>query len=606
MLTAGESFMIPVSVNLVDCDVIEANCTIDKEFIIVMGDERFYRAFGDNTFYALDYLIHEDDRREFKDYIFDKLKQDTILVRCKIKCDKYRWMLITKKVTDDTSRMGYVDLRFRDVFMQDDRFSLYFNNVKKYRAMLTLIKQRIFEYDFETGMFIIYLYLNGRCEIIEKDSLDEWQNRMKRLGFVEEDNFEIFDRMCDDIRKGADTFSSTFRSTIMTKGGRSDILNFRGETLINGNSKTLVVGVISEINGRMEQKNVLYDNIVNKDSSTGLLNKKAVTDDIIATIREANLTGSQKRMYLIIFDIDDFKSVNDTYGHYFGDEVILSFAAELSKTIGDRGITGRIGGDEFMSLLTDFEDFEEVKSMLKAVRNRLKVKLSEKKTDYVFSVSIGICEFPKDGSSYEDLFKIADGALYIAKEKGKDRYIIYKKDMHSKLIGDEMKKVGANKGIEFMRPIDKCDMAANFIIKVMNQGRSCVIEVLKELMDKMNIHGISVFEGDDMHCTYTLGHYQENIESAEYVLDEKYLKLFDEHGINIINNYSLLEVDFPQLSEKYQKCNVCSSLQVIIKDEDKVVLMIAFDMFGEQRRKWSQDDVSTVYMIVKAIADVKG
>lgn len=597
--------MIPISVNLEDCDVIEANCTIDKEFIIVMGDERFYRAFGDNTFYALDYLIHEDDRREFTDYIFGKIQQDTILVRCKIKCEKYRWMLISKKITDNHSRMGYVDLRFRDVFVQDDRFSLYFNNVKKYRSMLTLIKERIFEYDPETGMFIIYFYLNGRSEIIEKDIFNEWQSRMIRLGFVEDGNLDIFNRMCDDIRNGADSFSATFQSTIMSKGGRRDTLNFRGETLVNGNSKSLVVGIISEIGGRMEQKTILYDNIINKDSSTGLLNKKAVTDDIIETIKEANLSGSQKRMYLIIFDIDDFKSVNDTYGHYFGDEVILSFAAELSKTIGERGITGRIGGDEFMTLLTDYEDFEEVKSMLKAVRNRLKVKLSEKKKDYVFSVSIGICEFPKDASSYEELFKIADGALYIAKEKGKDRYIIYKKDMHSKFIGDEMKKVGANKGTEFMKPIDKCDMAANFIIRVMNQGESCMIDVLKELMDKMNIHGISIFEGDDMRCTHSLGHYQGSIENAKYVLDEKYLKLFDEHGINIINNYVLLEADFPEVSAKYRQCNVCSALQIIIKKDNKIKAMIAFDTFGEQRRKWSHDDTSTVYMIVKAIADVK-
>ncbi len=63
----------------------------------------------------------------------------------------------------------------------------------------------------------------------------------------------------------------------------------------------------------------------------------------------------------MIIDIDNFKSVNDTYGHRFGDEVIADLASELRRTVGERGIIGRIGGDEFMCLLTDYNSIEEVR-----------------------------------------------------------------------------------------------------------------------------------------------------------------------------------------------------------------------------------------------------
>lgn len=598
--------MIPVSLKSEDCNIKEANCTIDDSYTIIMGDERFYRAFGSNTMYTLDRLIHEDDRNTFVDFIINGDESTPILVRCQLK-DVYRWVLIYKKRKDSHIDEGdLIELHFYDVVVQRNSFALYYNNVKKYRSMLTQIKDKIFEYDFTTGEICIYFYIDGRSEIIERDLLDEWQKRMLRLEYVKDSQVEIFNNMCDDIRSGADSFSCTFQSTIMSKGGRRDTLNFRGETLIDGADKTMVVGLISEIGGRIEKKAVLYDNDVNKDSATGLLNKKAVTDDIMAAIKNAKESKSKKPMFLIIYDIDDFKSVNDTYGHYFGDEVIMSFAAELQRTIGSRGIAGRIGGDEFMSLLTDFEDVDEVKDFLKTVRKRLKLKLAERKHDYMFSVSIGISQYPKDSDIYEELFKIADGSLYIAKEKGKDRYIIYDKELHGNLISDDIRRVGLNDGTEFMKPIDKCELASNLMIKVMQEGKKAVIPVLEELMDRMNIHGISVYDNFDdpvhMKCKYAMGHYSKKLETADYVLNEKYQKLFDNHDINTVNNVASLAIDFPELYEQFKEHNVCSLLQMFTRRDGRIVGLISFDTFGENRRKWSKDDISTIYMVVKAIA----
>ena len=105
------------------------------------------------------------------------------------------------------------------------------------------------------------------------------------------------------------------------------------------------------------------------DLATGIYNKKTVTDMITDDINKTAVSDRNRQMFLMILDIDNFKSVNDSYGHYFGDEVIKAFADSLKLSVGGRGIVGRIGGDEFIVLIKDVT-IEELRIMLKAMRER--------------------------------------------------------------------------------------------------------------------------------------------------------------------------------------------------------------------------------------------
>ena len=297
--------------------------------------------------FLMNKLIYPDDLNIFEECIFSD-KSNFVLLRIHTAKEVFRWVLMRRRFEADEP--GRIELQIKDVITQNDKFELYYNNVRKYRVFMNQMKQRFFEYDFKTKIITIYFYVNGHSEILEKDMLSEWQKRVVRMGFVEGENIERFNRMCDDIENGIDSFSSTFQSSFMSRGTRTDLLNFRGETMREGSINMLVVGLIDEIGGRIDAQPVLYDNDVNKDSATGLLNKKAVTEAVIDALAEADTLNDRRTLYLAVMDIDDFKNVNDTYGHYFGDEVIAGFAAELRKNIGDKGIIGRIGGDEFICL----------------------------------------------------------------------------------------------------------------------------------------------------------------------------------------------------------------------------------------------------------------
>ena len=122
--------------------------------------------------------------------------------------------------------------------------------------------------------------------------------------------------------------------------------------------------------------------------------------------------------------MDNFKQVNDVLGHMIGDEVIREMAHGLSSIFRSSDIVGRVGGDEFIVFLKDIVKLRgllfKVESILKLFRQDFE---SEGKT-ITISASIGIALYPKDGSTFDQLYKKADKALYRSKKK-KDTYNFY-------------------------------------------------------------------------------------------------------------------------------------------------------------------------------------
>ena len=140
----------------------------------------------------------------------------------------------------------------------------------------------------------------------------------------------------------------------------------------------------------------------------------------------------------MIIDIDDFKHINDTYGHIFGDQVIRRVAEIMQVLVGQRGVIGRFGGDEYVILLEKVETREQLKTLLKTIAKEFALAFDPKTH---VTASIGVSEYPVDGSEYEELMRKADKALYLAKEKGKNRHIIYEERLHSKLESDDMQNM---------------------------------------------------------------------------------------------------------------------------------------------------------------------
>lgn len=170
------------------------------------------------------------------------------------------------------------------------------------------------------------------------------------------------------------------------------------------------------------------------DELTGAMRRGAFTQYVTERL------SGEHGIAMLMLDVDDFKSINDQFGHYVGDEVLKAVAHALKRSVRGLDVVGRMGGDEFAVLLADVDsesDVEEVVKRLNARINRIcrenghleSVKEAENRPDaderYVHVSVGGRLHMPEEGAvTFEQLYKEADKALYAAKERGKDCYEI--------------------------------------------------------------------------------------------------------------------------------------------------------------------------------------
>ena len=167
------------------------------------------------------------------------------------------------------------------------------------------------------------------------------------------------------------------------------------------------------------------------DLLTGVYNKLATE----AKIREYIATNVDGQGVLILIDVDNFKKVNDTMGHAFGDEVLRNLGLRLKTLYRATDIIGRIGGDEFIVFLKDIHDM----GIIEREARKLEVFFRDfevgEYTKYSVNASLGATIYPMDGTDFETLYKNADSALYYVKHNGKNRLTFYKED--EKFFKDE-------------------------------------------------------------------------------------------------------------------------------------------------------------------------
>ena len=159
------------------------------------------------------------------------------------------------------------------------------------------------------------------------------------------------------------------------------------------------------------------------DGLTGILNKTAATETITDYINESE---KDQMHAMLMIDCDNFKHVNDNYGHAIGDEVLKYFSSIMKRTFRDSDIKGRFGGDEFIVLMKNTTS-EATALRAKQLNEAIKKPYVKDGREINISCSIGVSFYPKDGNNFETLFNAADDALYKAKSLGKDRFVEYKK-----------------------------------------------------------------------------------------------------------------------------------------------------------------------------------
>ena len=183
--------------------------------------------------------------------------------------------------------------------------------------------------------------------------------------------------------------------------------------------------------------------LANTDLITGLPNRNAIQDKI----NHAIATRGEESFGLVYLDLDNFKKVNDAYGHMFGDRLLVEVALAILGCLSPDQVLARLGGDEFL-VLAPQTDRERLQTLAQRIIDRLKTPFRIGLIEVYTGCSIGIALCPEHGNDLDSLIRSADTAMYVAKEHGKRTYTVFSPEMNKRVAEYMWLDTNLRKGLE--------------------------------------------------------------------------------------------------------------------------------------------------------------
>ena len=197
-----------------------------------------------------------------------------------------------------------------------------------------------------------------------------------------------------------------------------------------GNDTVMVL--VRDLTKKIERQNEIdisrneLKHLATHDTLTNLPNRVLIFEHLNHAITTANRTGNDGA--LLFIDIDYFKDINDNYSHQTGDLLLKEFALRLSHITRSSDIAGRLSGDEFLLILENINEMEDILSVIEKIRAQLMTPFSINDLSIEITVSIGAACFPANGNNADQLIHAADQAMYNVKKNGKDGFKFYTKE----------------------------------------------------------------------------------------------------------------------------------------------------------------------------------
>jgi diguanylate cyclase (GGDEF)-like protein len=187
-----------------------------------------------------------------------------------------------------------------------------------------------------------------------------------------------------------------------------------------------VLGVTRDISERRQaQQRMVY--LAQHDPLTGLPNRTLLDDRIRQALGHARRAG--KQVALMFLDLDNFKPINDLHGHAAGDVVLQQAARRISDCLRSTDTVARIGGDEFVVLLTEVDQASAALAVAEKIRESLARPFEVQGLCHEVSCSIGIALYPEHGPGALELSRHADAAMYQAKARGRNQVMLYERPL---------------------------------------------------------------------------------------------------------------------------------------------------------------------------------
>lgn len=560
---------------------------------IISADAAFYSFMGDRIYVPFEKFVVEEDKTFFHQK-FSECDNERFMMRLTGENGKCRcYFARIRKGTSENS--VEISLLYADKLVETR------NQLKKKLsirdAILEMYHDTYFEYEPGNGMIRLYTMEKGE-QSDEGLPLEEFERRL--MLYADEKQKEDIHEFIMNIRTGARRFEMRADRNLLKEDGEDCLMIISAMSLYEK-------GIFSNVAGYIHIGRDLGQSIQKKtevDSLTGLITKADITHMAIDLINVRKVKG----ITLAIVDIDYFKNVNDTYGHMCGDEVLLKVAAIMEKEVGETGLVGRIGGDEFLIIFYHADNMEYMRERLKCIKNNVKTSFpSGIEGQPAITLSMGCAAYPKDADNYEDLFFLADFALYRAKEKGRDRYIIFNRELHGDPEEIRNQKKSYNQ-IDSRGNMTMGDILCAMMDKVYSGEEYPLERLLDDFVINFGIQRVMIHAGKPYHIAHIAGEQRPSPELVEeagnYINTDGYLKQFDMDGVLLVNNIKFLEDKLPDAYGLLGELGICSLIQIKFTDKNGSPAVLSLESV-KGFTTWNRSSLLYYRLFAKILSEYK-
>lgn len=578
--------------------------SFDDKYNIFVSNKSFTSYLGSEelrSFKITDY-IHPDDVESFKKFVEDKsFTGGEEVFRLKKKNNGWHYNVVrihTEKGMVENRRNIGVEIIDINEFVGD--YETAMDSLSRVRLLMSLTDEFAFIYDKATNMFKMFKYDRFNRIILYDMDIDQWKREMLSKSYVKYDEKAMLDTLVLNMKTYADSFSIKMNCAIRMQSDIFEAVRFIGTVHNESSGNKIIVGrVVSDESVGHASTAMEIMNELQYDSLTGVYNKKTITEYAKKRISEEK----EKRIVIAILDVDHFKSVNDTFGHLYGDKVLARVGGRLKEIVGEDGVIGRIGGDEFMIVFNGLDDDQVLRGMLRAIRTQIKWEFAEDFENLSITCSIGASIFPVNGRDYEDLFKKADCCLYIAKEKGRDRYVFFRDEMH-RASYEAMLNQNQLNAMKNPREIRELKNVASFMENAMTDSRKAILDAMRHMKDTFGIDNINIYYGEGMKKVYSFGSDIPEAKDAMYVFSEEFQKLMGENErfmqIGFADTFSDITPDF---CGRMKAERIASTIQCYIGDKRNIKGLVTFNKCREASQ-WANYEIDCARIFAAVLSSM--
>lgn len=558
---------------------------IDRFYLTSVTNRAFNDYFGNATYGCITEFVNPDEKESFIEFI-DGFSGEEI-EKCfllKNSDGEYRLNLVKLTAFEGEPVLRNIDIEMVDIDSVVEVNYRICDDISRERVIMGLTGEYVFTYSELTGDIKIVRYEASSREVIVRLPLDEWREYMADGRVAMEDMVEL-DSLINCIRTYMSDFCVKLTTSMRTLGKVMEKVKFIGTVYTKYTGENIVTGRIVLADGVNSMGNIVevVDELT-MDSLTKVYNKKTITEYASRLVKQDTVN----RISIAILDIDYFKQVNDRYGHLYGDKVLTRVAKKLKEVVGEDGVVGRIGGDEFMIVLKGINDDYALRGILRAIRTQVKWEFKNDYENFQVTTSIGVAFSPNNGHDYEELFKKADFCLYVAKEKGRDRYVFFRDEIHRESYQNSLNK--KDKIINDGREMRELRYLTDIMVQYNHDKKAAVMAMLEHMLSMYKIDNISIYKGKDLKNIVSVGTPIKSESDMSYI-DTDGFKILMGDKTYIASSFINKNQDVaPEFVDEMRRRGIHSTIQCFIGTKDDVKGLLTINRM-KAASQWAEYEI---------------